>query len=50
VIPSPRTGAGVDNAVQLKEPWAASAKLKILLRKNKGKAGYNRRGINNSVR
>jgi hypothetical protein len=49
VIPSPRTVAGVDNAVQLKEAWAL-AKLKILLRKNNGKAGYNRRDINNSVR
>ena len=44
VIPSPRTGAGVDKAVQVKEPWAF-AKLKITLRKNNGKAGYNRRFI-----
>ena len=49
VIPSPRTGAGVDKAVQLKEAWAL-AKLKILLKKTNGKTGYNRWDINNSVR
>jgi len=49
VIPSPRTGAGADDVVQLEDAWA-SAKLKILLRKNNGKTKYNRRDINNSVR
>jgi hypothetical protein len=49
VIPSPLTGAGVDNVVQLKEAWAL-AKLKKLLRKNNGTTRYNRRGIYSSVR